>query len=175
MMSEATILPPHHNDFDWDLPGPFTVSLGVQPNDIDNYGHVNNAVYVGWLDTCAWQHSVHVGITKGDCDRLGRGMVVRKTQIEYVRPCFDGDQVAVGNWVTFADGRLRANRRFQIIREGDGVTLVRALLHYVCIDLESGRPTRWPAEFKEKYVLSPQVADIISAEGYHFQPGVDRF
>ena len=162
------------DNVDWDLPDPFAIRLGVAPDDIDNYGHVNNAVYVRWLDACAWQHSVHVGVSKEDCDRLERGMVVRKTQIEYIRPCFEGDQVLVGNWVTFADGRLRASRRFQIIRDGDGATLVRALLHYVCIDLKSGRPTRWPAEFKEKYTLLDAVAEVVGAADYQFQPGVDR-
>lgn len=163
-----------YKDFDWDLPDPFAITITVQAGDIDNYGHVNNAVYVGWLDACAWQHSVNVGVTKEDCDRLGRGMVVRKTQIEYVRPCFDGDKVWIGNWVTFADGRLRANRRFQIVRESDGATLVRALLHYVCVDLETGRPSRWPAEFKERYVMLDSVASEVSPAGYSFQPGVER-
>ncbi len=159
--------------FEWDLPNPFSIPVDVEDGNIDNYGHVNNAVYVGWLDRCAWQHSVHVGITKADCDRIGRGMVVRKTQIEYLRPAFKGQRVQVGNWVTFADGRLRASRRFQIVRHGDGVTLLRALLHYVCIDLESGRPSRWPEEFKKNYVIDPAVAAIVSGESYRFQPGVD--
>ncbi len=162
-------------NLDWDMPNPFAISLTVQPNNIDNYGHVNNAVYVGWLDSCAWEHSVHVGIGKQTCDDLGKGMVVRKTQIEYVRPCFDGEKVWVGNWLVFADGRLRANRRFQIIREADGATLVRALLHYVCVDLEGGKPTRWPPVFTESYTVLPEIAEIVSDDGYRFQPGVDRF
>lgn len=162
-------------DLNWDLPDPFTIPITPKADDIDNYGHVNNAVYVGWLDACAWQHSLHVGVSKDDCDRLCRGMVVRKTQIEYIRPCFEGDQLHVGNWVTYADGRLRASRRFQILRESDGATMLRALLHYVCIDLESGRPSRWPDEFRKNYFLLETVGAVVNADGYAFQPGVDKF
>jgi acyl-CoA thioester hydrolase len=42
---------------DWDLPLPFVVSGAVSAPDIDAYDHVNNAVYINWLDRAAWLHS----------------------------------------------------------------------------------------------------------------------
>ena len=41
----------------WDLQKPFIENVQVQPEDIDELGHANNAVYVRWLERCAWQHS----------------------------------------------------------------------------------------------------------------------
>jgi acyl-CoA thioesterase FadM len=39
----------------------------------------------------------------------------------------------------------------------DDTTLARAEIEYVCIELSSGRPTRWPPEFRERYVSSPEI------------------
>jgi acyl-CoA thioesterase FadM len=42
-------------------------------------------------------------------------------------------------------------------REAAGETLARAEIEYACIELSSGRPTRWPAEFRERYVALDEV------------------
>jgi acyl-CoA thioester hydrolase len=49
-------------------------------------------------------------------------------------------------------------RRFQIVRLADESTLARAEIEYACIELSSGRPMRWPPEFRERYVSIPEVA-----------------
>jgi acyl-CoA thioesterase FadM len=36
--------------------------------------------------------------------------------------------------------------------------LARAEIEYACIELSSGRPTRWPPEFREHYVALVEVA-----------------
>ncbi len=158
---------------EWDLPGPFTIDVTVSAADIDNYGHVNNSVYLSWLDQCAWAHSDAVGISQKDCDVLGRGMVVRRTQIEYLQPCFNGEELRVGNWIVMMDGRLRADRRYQIIRKTDAATVVRALTHFVCVDLKSGRPKRMPDAFVSTYSVLPAVQKVLDETNERFLPGVD--
>jgi acyl-CoA thioester hydrolase len=56
-----------------------------------------------------------------------------------------------------AEGKLRVRRRFQVIRATDAVTLARAEIEYACIELSSGRPARWPPEFRERYVSIDEV------------------
>ena len=46
----------------WDLQQPFIENVKVQPDDIDELGHANNAVYVGWLERCAWPDSKSHGL-----------------------------------------------------------------------------------------------------------------
>jgi acyl-CoA thioester hydrolase len=70
------------------------------------------------------------------------------------------------------DGKLRIERRFQIRRKADGQTLVRALIHYVCIDLQTGKAKRMPAEFTH-YTVAPAVAEAIARETEPYQPGVE--
>ena len=49
---------------------------------------------------------------------------------------------------------------------------MRALIHYVCIDLETGKAKRMPAEFTQYSVL-PEVAAAVAAEAVPYQPGVE--
>ncbi len=137
-----------------DHPGAHVVALAVQAGDIDAYGHVNNAVYLTWLDRAAWSHSAALGVPLERCVTLRRGMAAQRIEIEYLRAAVAGDVVQAATWIVSTDGRLRAERRFQIGRAADGHTLARARIDYVCINLDSGRAARMPALFAHAYVVT---------------------
>ncbi len=158
--------------YGWDLPGPFIHERVAVHAEIDGYGHVNNAVYVVWLDDCAWAHSIHRGIPPEMCRALNRGMAVWRTQINYVKAALEGDDILVGTWPVYNDQKLRIDRRFQVRRKSDGETLLRALIHYVCIDLQTGRAKRMPPEFA-KYFVAPEVAEAVAKETVPYLPGVE--
>jgi len=136
---------------EWDLPEPFTIRFVVVPDEIDEYNHVNNAEYVRWLDRCAWAHSTALGISIEDCKRMDRGMAVRRSQFDYVAPAFLDDSIIVGTWITQNDGKVRVMRQFQVMNEATRKTLLRASIEYVCLVLTTGRPSRQPPEFLERY------------------------
>jgi acyl-CoA thioester hydrolase len=87
-------------------------------------------------------------------------MAVRHTRVDYLKAALLGDEVAVATWIVDSDGRLRCTRRFDIIRDGDGARLLEAEIDYCCLNLDSGRPTRMPAEFAA-YRPDPQVLAAI--------------
>jgi acyl-CoA thioester hydrolase len=142
---------------DWDLPAPYVVSLAVAQADIDAYDHVNNAVYMTWFDRAAWEHSASLGLPIETCLQLDRGMAVLRSVIAYLRPAVLGDTIGVATWLLPADRKLRVRRRFQVRNEARSETLARAEIEYACIELSSGRPTRWPPEFRERYVALDEV------------------
>jgi acyl-CoA thioester hydrolase len=135
-----------------DFPGAHVVQLEVRAADIDAYDHVNNAVYLSWLDRAAWSHSAALGLPLERCVALRRGMAALRTEIDFVRAALDGDQVQVATWIVAGDGRLRVGRRFQVLRVADGETLARARTEYVCINLDTGKAVRMPPEFARAYV-----------------------
>jgi acyl-CoA thioester hydrolase len=147
----------------FDLPNPHCLELSVTIGDIDAYQHVNNSVYVTWCDRIAWDHSSALGLPIEKCLELDRGMAVVRTSIVYIRPALPRDRVTLATWIVPADSRLRVRRRFQILRTVDGTTLARAEIEYACIELSTGRPTRWPAEFRAGYVELPEVAAAAAA------------
>jgi acyl-CoA thioester hydrolase len=128
------------------------VALAVQAGDIDAYGHVNNAVYLTWLDRAAWSHSAALGVPLERCVTLRRGMAAQRIEIDYLRAAVRNDVVQAATWIASSDGRLRAERRFQVRRKSDGDTLARARIDYVCINLDSGRAVRMPDSFARAYV-----------------------
>ena len=139
---------------DWDLPNPHIVTLHVVASDIDAYDHVNNSVYLSWFDRVAWSHSAALGISLEECVRIRRGMAAHRTEIDYQRAAVLGDRVRVGTWIVGTDGKLRVERRFQVRREPDGLTLARARTDYVCINLDSGHAARMPESFSQTYVVT---------------------
>ena len=141
----------------FDHPAPHVIELAVQPEDIDAYEHVNNAVYLTWLDRAAWSHSTALGVPLGQCVALRRGMAAHRIEIEYRRAALRGDVVQAAAWIVNTDGRLRVERRFQVLRRADGETLARARIDYVCINLDSGRAVRMPESFARAYVVTPRA------------------
>jgi len=144
----------------WDRPDPFTLDISVQSDDIDGLGHANNAVYVSWLERCAWRHSQRLGLDLTEYRRLDRAMAVVRHEIDYLASAYEDEQLVMGTWIVEWDRKLKMDRCFQLIRPADGMTLLRARTTFVCIELASGRPRRMPAEFLDGYgqaVLEPAV------------------
>ena len=135
----------------WLLPAPFVLDIEVGAEHIDEFAHVNNAVYVGWLEQCAWAHSRSLGLTLDDYRRFDRGMLVVRHEIDYLAAAREGERLELGTWIVESDGRLSIGRQFQLRRPADEVTLLRARTRFVCAELSSGRPRRMPAEFVERY------------------------
>lgn len=153
---------------DWDLPDPHVIEVEAEAADIDDYGHTNNAVYLRWLDAMAWAHAEAAGAGRKEHLELRRGMATHRTELQYIAPALLGDQLLVGDWIVHNDGRVRAWRRFQIIRPADGATLLRAVTQYVCIDIDSGRPKRLPDVYKAAYVVESAVAAALETERWPF-------
>jgi acyl-CoA thioester hydrolase len=136
---------------DWERANPHVLRRAVEPADIDDYAHVNNAVYLHWLDLAAWSHSTALGVPPQRCLALRRGMVVHRVNLEYARAAVAGDVVEIGTWLVRSDGRLRCERRFQIRRSGDLETLLSGTIEYVCMNLDTGRAVRMPPDFIAAY------------------------
>lgn len=135
----------------WQLPDPFVIDIVVKSEDIDGLGHANNAVYVSWLERCAWRHSQNLGLDLAEYRRLDRAMAVVRHEIDYLAAAYEGDELQLGTWIVESDQRLKMTRHFQLVRPSDASTLLRAQTTFVCIELSSGKPKRMPVEFIEGY------------------------
>jgi acyl-CoA thioester hydrolase len=135
----------------WNVSAPFIERWIVDGSVIDGFGHTNNVAYLSFLEKAAWAHSCALGFGLEDYRRLGCGLVARKHELEYLLPTFEGDELLIGTWISANDGRLSVYRDYQIIRAGDGRTVLTGRTHWVCIDMGSGRARRLPPEFVEGY------------------------
>jgi acyl-CoA thioester hydrolase len=118
----------------------FATDLEVGAADIDDLGHVGNIVYVRWVLDAAAAHSAAVGWSLPAYRRVGGVFVVRRQEIDYLRPAFLGDRVRVETWVE-ALSRVTSLRRTRIVRGAE--ELARASTTWAFVSLE-GRPIRIP-------------------------------
>ncbi len=149
----------------WDLPTPFVIDLTVTADDIDGLGHANNAVYVSWLERCAWRHSQQLGLDLNEYRRMDRAMAVVRHEIDYLASAYLDDEMQMATWITDWDRKLKMTRQFQLCRASDGLTLLRAQTTFVCIELSSGKPRRMPPEFIAGYGAAMTGDQVPNAPG----------
>jgi acyl-CoA thioester hydrolase len=78
-------------------------------------------------------------------------MAIARSEYDYLRASREGDDIVAATWIVSWDRKLSMTRHFQIVRPADGVTLLRAAVRFVCIEISSGRPRRLPKEFLAGY------------------------
>ena len=130
---------------------PFTLDFKVENNHIDGIGHVNNAIYVDWCQQAGWNHSLALGLDLADYRKLDAAMVIRQAAYDYIQSAYVGEKCVMATWLTASDGKLKMEREFQLVRESDGKTLLRAHWQLVCIRMSNGKPRRMPPEFIKRY------------------------
>jgi acyl-CoA thioester hydrolase len=140
----------------WDHPHPFTLALAPQPGDIDGLNHTNNAVYVRWCEQAGWAHSETLGLNLDDYRRLDRAMAIRRGEYDYLLPTLPGEELTLATWLFAGDGKISMERRFQVVRNRDGATVLRGRWDLICIAMSTGRACRMPPEFLTAY-LPPVV------------------
>ncbi|HEV2129280.1 MAG TPA: acyl-CoA thioesterase [Thermomicrobiales bacterium] len=140
----------------------YRLPVRVRFHECDPLGHVNNAVYLNWLEQAAIDHAALVGWSQENLEReVGGVFVARRHEIDYLRPAYEGDHLEV---VTWPDSMQMATalRRYVIRRaiapngtpeliEGpdvaaleSGEVLVRAVTRWALIRREAARPLRIP-------------------------------
>ena len=119
----------------------FVVPLTVADNDIDENGHVNNVVYVRWLQdvgTAHWQ-------ARFDADTRGRwSWVASRHEVDYFRALPPGSKPVARTWVGDPQG-ARFNRYVRIEDES-GRLCAQGVSEWVLVDAASMRPSRITAE-----------------------------
>ena len=125
----------------------FTVPQTV----IDGNGHVNNVVFVQWMQNVATQHFESVAGTDA-MKSAGAMWVARSHTIESFAPAFMGDRIQVTTWVA-SFSRVRSLRRYEFVRMSDGKPLVKGETDWVFVRASDGRPCSIPEAIKRAFVL----------------------
>lgn len=119
----------------------YTKTITIPPTAIDENGHVNNVVYVQWMQDIAVEHYASAGGVAAQGENAT--WVVREHKVEYLQPAFAGQEIEIRTWVEDAR-RVRSMRKYEFVRKADGVVLVRGETDWVFVDTRSGRPLPIP-------------------------------
>lgn len=132
-----------------------TMRIRVRHHEIDPLGHVNNAVYLNYIEEVAIEHARARGFDAARWRELGGSWVVRRHEIDYRQPALAGDDLDVTTRIVGFD-RVRGVRATEIVRAGNGAILARARTEWVWVD-HQGRPRRIPAAVSLAFATAPPL------------------
>ena len=136
---------------------PFILPVTVTADDIDDLDHVNNLVYVRWVQQAAVDHSTALGLGLPEYLRLGQAFVVRRHEVDYLRSALRGEALQVETRVTHL-GPASSTRQTEIRRVDGGEPIARAATGWAFIDLARGRPVRVPDDVRQRFPIDPPFA-----------------
>ena len=129
----------------------FELTFTAAPEHIDELGHVNNAVWVQWIQQVAVAHWEAVADAT---HRQAYFWVVVRHEIDYLRAAHEGDGFTAKTWVGDPPQGARSER-FVDFSGGDGKLCVRSTTQWAIIDKAAGRPIRVPPE-----VIAPFLSRV---------------
>lgn len=114
----------------------------VRTFECDFYGHVNNAIYLNYLEFARMEVLEKKGLTLTDLKKNGFMIVIRKVEIHFKFPAMAGDQLVI---CTTLKECLRTNGTFhqKILRNPDEKSIAEADVNWVVVNL-AGKPVRIP-------------------------------
>lgn len=126
----------------------------VRQYELDSFGHVNNAVYLNYVEQIAVEHSESEGVGRAWCEANGGVWIVRSHAVTYRLPALGGDEIEVKTEV-LGFKAATGSRKTTISRVKDGVILVECTTEWVWLKMPEGRPARVPGIIVEK--MTPPV------------------
>ncbi len=125
----------------------FEMIVPVVAADIDEQNHVNNTVYLRWIQDVATAHWRAIASRQA---RDTIGWIVLRHEIDYKTAATLDDEIVLRTWVGKAS-RLTFERFTEIRRKSDGRLLSQARTLWCPIDPQSGRPVRVSTEVRAQF------------------------
>lgn len=125
---------------------PYELALRVGTADLDERAHVNNVVYVKWVQDAAaahWSRLAPEGV-EGEL-----AWVALRHEIDYLSPAVLADDIVVRTWVGVAEG-LSFERFTEMRRRADNRVLARARTLWCPVDAHTGKPRRVSDEIRAR-------------------------
>jgi acyl-CoA thioester hydrolase len=120
--------------------------IGIEPADIDHMGHVNNSVYLKWVQEAVISYWQKVA----PADAVARHLwVALSHEIKYRRPAFLDDMVVAD---VVAD-RVQGAKAFftTVIKRGEEV-VAEVTSQWCCLDAVTRRPARLARDIAARFL-----------------------
>lgn len=118
----------------------------VRPFECDYYGHVNNAIYLNYLEFARMEVLEKKGFTLTGLKNRGLLLVIRRIDITYRWPALAHDQLLIRT-VLKEHRRVGATFHQEILRQPDEKLLAEAEVTWVVVN-SAGRPVAVPPEMR---------------------------
>lgn len=126
------------------MPHVFYMPITVAPEDIDELNHVNNIVYLRYVQDAA------IGHWKTVPQEIASQIIwmARRHEIDYLKQAFLGEALVAKTWVDDFVG-VKSIRHCEIMR-GEEV-LARSITHWISLNAQTLRPKRITEEIVKQF------------------------
>ncbi|MCQ3939181.1 MAG: acyl-CoA thioesterase [Chloroflexi bacterium] len=121
----------------------YSKTITIPSSAIDENGHVNNVMYVQWMQDIAVEHYAAIGGI--EAQGPDATWVVREHHVAYLLPAFEGEEIEIRTWVENIR-KVRSLRKYEFARKSDGKMLVKGETDWVFVDVNTGSPKAIPVE-----------------------------
>tara|TARA_B110000008_G_scaffold141380_1_gene143076 strand:- start:524 stop:913 length:390 start_codon:yes stop_codon:yes gene_type:complete len=121
--------------------------ITVSKNDLDDLNHVNNVIYIHWVQEIAkkhWKSLVSNEIIKNYF------WILLEHQIKYLSPAFLNDKIRLKTYIEKTDG-VKSNRIVEIYNKDTKKLLVTSKTTWCLINANTGKPNRITEEIKKAF------------------------
>ena len=125
----------------------FTRTFTAQPADIDELDHVNNSVWVRWIQDLA---IAHWNAAASPEHVAAYYWVVVRHEIDFRGNIAAGESVEGRTWVGEAPRGAKFDRHVEFVK--DGKVIVRAKTTWAILDKTTGRALRVPTDVAGRFV-----------------------
>jgi acyl-CoA thioester hydrolase len=136
-------------------PQPVHIQHHVEWGDLDGAGHVNNAVYLNFLEESGIRAGEAIGWGMDELAVHNLAVVARSHRIQYLLPALHGDDLEITTWLSDVR-RVSALRNYRIIRLVDGALLLQANTRVAILDRRTMAPTAMPESMRQAFI--PQTS-----------------
>jgi len=120
----------------------FKHTIEVKPEHIDELGHVNNVVYLGWVQLVAAAHWSQLFTLEIRSKNI---WVVLRHEIDYLNPAYLEDEITAYTWVSSCDG-AKSMRHVEFYKKEK--CLAKAKTVWCLLDATTLKPKRIGTEIK---------------------------
>jgi acyl-CoA thioester hydrolase len=135
------------------MPAIYRYDVTVPAAAIDENGHLNNVEYVSWMQTAAIAHANSTPCTQAT-SAIGATWVVRAHRIEYLRPAFEAEDLAIFTWIS-SIRKVRSQRKYKFFRVSDQSLLASCETDWVFVNAQTGAPLAIPASVASAFEIVP--------------------
>ncbi len=140
----------------WPVKNPFIHPIKVQTEQIDGLNHVNNKVYLDWVEKVSWLHSLAVGIDQQVYEKAGKVMVIRQHELNYHASAKCNDDLLFATWVDLPSSQVKRTRHFMIKRPSDGKKIFSGHTIWVCMEVATQKACKIPDNFITPYLTNTE-------------------
>jgi acyl-CoA thioester hydrolase len=126
----------------------FSTIIIVQPEHLDDVNHVNNVIYVQWMQDVA---TLHWQAYASEALQQEVAWMVRRHEVDYYNQAFLGDELEVSTW-TGEYTNITWKRHYEIIRVSDGKKIISALSTWIPVTRATQKPRRIDEAMIEWYM-----------------------